>query len=57
MERQEILEKLKPVLTTYTKNKAGIETLSENTDMIKDLQVNSAHLVDIVLDIENEQME
>ena len=29
-----------------------IETLTEETDFIKDLQINSANLVDIVLDIE-----
>ncbi|WP_310557487.1 acyl carrier protein [Flavobacterium sp.] len=50
----EIIEKLKPIVKTYSKNIKAFENFTENTDFIKDLQINSANLVDIVLDIEEE---
>ena len=30
------------------------EELDKNTDFLEDLQINSAHLIDIILDIEDE---
>lgn len=52
MNREEITKKLKTVIEPYVQNKEAFENVNEETDMLKDLQVNSAHLVDIILDME-----
>ncbi len=54
MQDHEILEKLKKIVTPYTQEKSGLEDFSETTDFINDLQINSANLVDVVLDVEDE---
>jgi acyl carrier protein len=54
MDRAEIIARLKPIVSTYVEDKAQLENLSETTDFIKDLRINSANLVDIVLDVEEE---
>jgi acyl carrier protein len=53
MERSEIIEKLKQVVQPYVKNQEAFENLTESTDFIRDLKINSANLVDVVLDIED----
>jgi acyl carrier protein len=65
MTKSEIVEKLKAIVKPYIKNQEAYDNLTENTDFINDLQINSANLVDVVLDIEevfdvvisNEEME
>ncbi len=52
MDRKEILNELKKVLVPYTEDKAILEGLTEQTDLIKDLKINSANLVDIIIDAE-----
>ena len=54
MDKAELLEKLKSVVTAYAQDKEALESLNDDTDFIKDLKINSANLVDIVLDIEEE---
>ena len=54
MDKVEILAKLKSVVTAYAQDKEALENLHDNTDFIKDLKINSANLVDIVLDVEEE---
>ena len=44
---------LKAIIEPYVQNKEALENLNEETDFINDLKINSAHLVDIVLDIED----
>ncbi|WCT12174.1 acyl carrier protein [Mucilaginibacter jinjuensis] len=53
MTRQEILDELKKVLTPYTADKEALAKVDENTDLIKDLKINSANLVDIIIDAES----
>jgi len=53
MERSEIIEKLKQVVQPYVKNQEAFDNLTESTDFIRDLKINSANLVDVVLDIED----
>lgn len=53
MERSEIIEKLKQVVQPYVKNQEAFENITESTDFIRDLKINSANLVDVVLDIED----
>lgn len=48
----EILTKLKVIVKPFVKNEESFENLTEDTDFINDLQINSANLVDIVLDTE-----
>jgi len=53
MDRQVILEELKKVLLPYTHNKEALNNINEQTDLINDLRINSANLVDIIIDAEN----
>jgi acyl carrier protein len=52
MERRAILEELKKVLYPYTENKELLEKIDEHTALVKDLKINSANLVDIIIDAE-----
>jgi acyl carrier protein len=52
MNREEILNELKKVLVPYTEDKAMLDGITEQTDLIKDLKINSANLVDIIIDAE-----
>ncbi|MCK8520059.1 phosphopantetheine-binding protein [Aquimarina sp. D1M17] len=54
MTKEELLSKLKTIVTPYVQNTEGLNALNENTDFIKDLEINSANLVDVVLDVEDE---
>ena len=54
MSREEILAKLKTIVKPYVSDEALFAGLSEESDLINDLKINSAHVVDIVLDIETE---
>ncbi len=53
MTRTEILEELKKVLSPYTTDKEALAKIDEHTDLIKDLKINSANLVDIIIDAES----
>lgn len=46
------IEELKKIILPYVENEGMLDSLSEETDFIKDLNINSSNLVDIVLDIE-----
>jgi len=52
MTRTEILDELKKVIAPYTTNKEMLASINEQTDLIKDLTINSANLVDIIIDAE-----
>ncbi len=54
MDKKEIIEKLKNIVKPFIKNQEAFENLTESTDFITDLQINSANLVDVILDIEEE---
>ena len=54
MKNEELITKLKVIVAPYIKNEDAFKNLSENTDFVNDLQINSANLVDIILDIEDE---
>jgi acyl carrier protein len=53
MTRQEILEELKKVLAPYTNDKELLNNINEQTDLLHDLKINSANLVDIIIDAES----
>jgi acyl carrier protein len=52
MDRQEILQELKKVLAPHTEKKDLLDGINDQTDLINDLKINSANLVDIVIDAE-----
>jgi acyl carrier protein len=52
MNRQKVIEKLKLIVKPYVKNEEAFDNLTENTDFINDLNVNSANLIDVILDVE-----
>lgn len=54
MDRTELTQKLKKIIQPYAADTAAYENLTEETDFINDLKINSANLVDIVLDIEEQ---
>ncbi len=54
MTEKELLSKLKTIITPYVQNQEGLIKLTEDTDFIKDLEINSANLVDVILDVEDE---
>jgi acyl carrier protein len=54
MIKEEIISKLTTIVKPYVQNEEGFKNLNENTDFINDLEINSANLVDIILDVEDE---
>lgn len=46
-------EELKAILKPYVQNETAFETLTNDTHFIEDLEINSANLVDVVLDVED----
>jgi len=54
MTKEEIISKLTTIVKPYVQNEEGFKNLNENTDFINDLEINSANLVDIILDVEDE---
>jgi acyl carrier protein len=54
MNKEEIINRLKPIISTYAPASEALDEINEETDFIKDLKINSANLVDIILDVEEE---
>ncbi|SDX82828.1 acyl carrier protein [Flavobacterium degerlachei] len=53
MNKEETLNQLKEIIKPYTNNQLAIENFTAETDFITDLNINSANLVDIILDVED----
>ena len=54
MTKEELIAKLKTIVQPYIQNEDAFNNLSEATDFINDLKINSANLVDVILDVEDE---
>lgn len=54
MDTKEIIYCLREIVKPYVQNDLAFQNFSKDTDFIKDLEINSANLVDIVLDVEDE---
>jgi len=54
MSNEELIAKLKPIVANYAQDKEALEKIGPDTDFITDLKINSANLVDVVLDVEEE---
>lgn len=52
MSREENIAKLKEIVKPYVKDAPALENLTEDTNFINDLNINSANLVDVILDVE-----
>jgi acyl carrier protein len=52
MNKEQPIAELKALIKPYVANIEALEVLTEDTDFIADLKINSANLVDVVLDIE-----
>ena len=53
MTKEELIAKLKTIVQPYIQDEEAFKNLSEDTDFINDLKINSANLVDVILDIED----
>ena len=54
MDRKEVFEKVVKILTPHVKNPHALASVSDATNILDDLKVNSARLVDVVLAFEDE---
>ena len=53
MNEQEIFDRVVKILTPFVKNQDALDGVSLKTHILDELKVNSARLVDIVLDFED----
>lgn len=53
MEKNALIAQLKTIIAPYIQNEEAFQNLTEDTDFVKDLKINSANLVDIIIDIED----
>ena len=53
MTSKEIYAKLEPIIKTYLPEDISAQDINPNSDLTRELNINSAYLVDIVLDIED----
>lgn len=54
MTKDERYKKLKEIIKTYLPDDVSVEDISMDSHFINGLNINSANLVDIVLDVEDE---
>lgn len=52
MTKEAILEKLRTIIQQYVDDESALDTITEETHLLNDLNINSIHLVDIILDVE-----
>ena len=53
MNQEEIFEQVVKILTPYVKNQSALDSVSLTTHILDELKVNSARLVDVVLEFED----
>ena len=54
MSEEQIFEQVVKILTPYVKDEKALASISGETNILEDLKVNSARLVDVVLAFEDE---
>ena len=54
MNRKELITSLQKIVKPYVQDQEAFKNLSEETDFVNDLKINSANLVDVILDLEDE---
>ncbi|NCT17057.1 MAG: acyl carrier protein [Flavobacteriaceae bacterium CG_4_8_14_3_um_filter_34_10] len=53
MTEKEIYDKLETIINTYLPEDVSKNAIQADSDLTKELNINSSHLVDIVLDVED----
>ncbi len=53
MDKNTIIEGLKEIAKPYIQDQEAFDNLTEDTNFVDDLKINSANLVDIILDVED----
>jgi acyl carrier protein len=53
MTKEDIYHKLKSIIEIYLPEDVSVDSIQENSHLINELNINSSHLVDIVLDVED----
>lgn len=54
MDKETLIAQLKEIVKPYAKNQEALLNINENTDFVNDLKINSANLVDVILDVEEQ---
>ena len=54
MTKKELINSLQKIIKPYVQDQEAFNNFSEETDFINDLKINSANLVDVILDLEDE---
>lgn len=54
MTREEIFAKVVEIVSPFAKDKEALGSATDSTNILEDLQVNSARLVDVILEFEDE---
>ena len=54
MNRKELIISLQKIVKPYVQDQEAFKNISEETDFVNDLKINSANLVDVILDLEDE---
>ena len=53
MTSEEIYVQIQPIIKAYLPEDVSAEDINPDSDLTRELNINSAHLVDIILDIED----
>ncbi len=53
MDTETIYNKLQPIVKMYIPEDVDVTAITQDSNLINDLNINSVHLVDIVLDVED----
>lgn len=53
IEEEVIYSKLTRIIIPYIPDKELVNIISKDSDLLRDLKVNSAHIIDIVLEVES----
>jgi acyl carrier protein len=54
VKRERIYEALLKIISPYLPEDVGEGAISPGSDLVRDLNINSSHMVDIILDVEDE---
>ena len=54
MEQAEVFDRVVKILTPWVKNNEALESVAMDTNILDDLKVNSARLVDVVIAFEDD---
>jgi len=52
MTQEAIIQKLRNIIEPYVEDKSLLDQVTPRTNLLQDLNINSSHLVDIILDTE-----